>query len=346
MATTTYISAVNEVFKELGEPTLSGFSEAVGFHAFVLDAFNKALNDVNQEEKEWPFNKVFEASLELVPGRQFYSFPTNMATVDWESFFIRSNEEITNHEISGDDTGWTISGSGVFSSASAFNGIVLQSGAAISQDVDVITNTQYRLNVRTLNGPVGITLGTSSGASDLLSATSTVQNYGKGEFYFTSFSTSARNLNIRVEALSGSATVDLISVRADFVSDHLQNIDYDEWRQRYREVDFDMPPDSYTKPRVVFPTNNSGQVGVSPIPDYPYRVEFDYWQVPTDLVSATEVATLPERFMDVVLRRTLYYCYKYRRDWDAVDREDRDFQKYIKKMRIEYLNKPKDFWPR
>lgn len=70
-------------------------------------------------------------------------------------------------------------------------------------------------------------------------------------------------------------------------------MDYDEWRQTRRSIDFDMNPDSYTFPYRVFPTNDERIFGVTPPPDYPYRLEYDYWRIPTDLVSGSETPTLP-----------------------------------------------------
>ena len=64
---TTYLTATNEILKELNEVELNSanFSSAVGIHAFAKDIINRAYFDIVNAEQEWPY------LLEGVPEEPF-----------------------------------------------------------------------------------------------------------------------------------------------------------------------------------------------------------------------------------------------------------------------------------
>lgn len=102
---TTYLTATNEILKELNEVELNSanFSSAVGIHAFAKDIINRAYFDIVNAEQEWPYllegvpEEPFSGSLylETVVGQKFYLLKTASAdirtdfrTVDWDNFYI------------------------------------------------------------------------------------------------------------------------------------------------------------------------------------------------------------------------------------------------------------------
>ncbi len=56
----TYLELVNDVNKRLNEVPLtsSTFAGATGYYADVKGYINSALNRINLEELDWPFNHV------------------------------------------------------------------------------------------------------------------------------------------------------------------------------------------------------------------------------------------------------------------------------------------------
>lgn len=102
---TTYLSATNEILKELNEVELntSNFNSSVGIHSFAKDIINRAYFDIINAEDEWPFliegvpEEPFMGSLyiETVVGQRFYLLKTASAdsrtdfkSVDWDNFYL------------------------------------------------------------------------------------------------------------------------------------------------------------------------------------------------------------------------------------------------------------------
>lgn len=85
---------VNDVLLEVNESTLdteTEFNAAVGFHKWVKNAVNWAINYIYFEEDcEWPFAKV-NGTVTCTIGQGDASTPLTLATAasyDWDSFYI------------------------------------------------------------------------------------------------------------------------------------------------------------------------------------------------------------------------------------------------------------------
>lgn len=102
---TTFLTATNEILKELNEVELSAsnFSAAVGIHSFAKDIINRAYMDIVNAEEEWPFliqgnpTEPFTGSLfiETVIGQKWYllnsgsaDVRTDFKSVDWDNFYL------------------------------------------------------------------------------------------------------------------------------------------------------------------------------------------------------------------------------------------------------------------
>lgn len=105
MSTSTYLDVVNTVLGEMNEVKLSSadFTSAVGFQAYVKDAVNRVLNDINTENYKWPFLStgnstephLGNAVINCVEGQRWYdiksgslSIDTDYGFVDWDTFFL------------------------------------------------------------------------------------------------------------------------------------------------------------------------------------------------------------------------------------------------------------------
>jgi hypothetical protein len=92
-----YIGLVNEVNRRLNEIELTSanFTNATGFYATIKDSVNSAIRDINQTHYEWPFNHVV-AEETLSTGITRYAFPSDAATIDFDTFRIKEDSTLGN----------------------------------------------------------------------------------------------------------------------------------------------------------------------------------------------------------------------------------------------------------
>lgn len=90
-----FLGLVNDVNRRLNEVELtdSTFPTAVGFYGQCKDAVNAAIMDIQQQQFEWPFNHV-EQEETLTAGVTRYAFPTDLRTIDMDSFRIKFNDAL------------------------------------------------------------------------------------------------------------------------------------------------------------------------------------------------------------------------------------------------------------
>jgi len=96
---TTYISLVNELLRRLNEVQLDtggqGFTAVRNVQALAKDAINSSIRLILHDGQEWPFLKTTTTQT-LTSGTSTYSFPANLATVDWTTFYIRKLSSVDN----------------------------------------------------------------------------------------------------------------------------------------------------------------------------------------------------------------------------------------------------------
>lgn len=92
-----FLGLVNDVNARLNEVQLtsSTFDSATGFYQQAKEAVNSSIRYINQSQFEWPFNHV-EQEDELTAGTVRYAFPSDMKTVDMESFRIKRDDTLGN----------------------------------------------------------------------------------------------------------------------------------------------------------------------------------------------------------------------------------------------------------
>lgn len=90
-----YLELTNAVLRSLNEVELTSanFLTAKGFYAHAKDAVNNALRDINQTGQHWPFNHV-EQEETLTAGESRYSFPSDAAKIDFDSFRIKEDTSL------------------------------------------------------------------------------------------------------------------------------------------------------------------------------------------------------------------------------------------------------------
>jgi len=335
-----YKTLVNDTLSELGETQITTIGSNAGVQEFVEKAVLKAVYDINNEEKEWPY-LINSSTQTLTPGVQEYALPATYRSIDWESFFVRPLELFTNTAFTSDITGWTDNSSGTGSAAytSTGNGRARLAGGssgvgALEQSVSTIANLQYRIIFRIFSNTLTLNVGTTTGATDIVNAsTFSITNAGEGTFHVKDFTATGASTFIELtNTANNNCDLDLATVSELTSPNDLKYVDYDEWLKRYKDKEDRIHPDSYDKPLRVYRTQDD-KFGVSPIPDKGYEVTFFSWLDPTVMTANTSTPSIPTEWHTLIVERALFYVYRYRHhDLEMYTARD-NFKDGIKKMR-------------
>lgn len=345
----TYLDLANSLLTSLSEVKLTPttFQNAIGPQAQAKQAVNDALIDIVNAEREWPFN-IVETTQVLTPGIQTYALPATYKTVDWRSFYVFTPDIVANGSFTADIASWTSQSTGTgavtWNTGSAGTGCARftagASGvAAIEQQLAVVKGIVYRVFVRSFLGTLNISIGSTSGASNYYSGALTFTNIGGGQFFEVQFNPGGATAFIRF------STTEDITIDLDYVAAFdeappvpLSYMEYDQWRERFRQNDMRMTPTSYTRPTWVFATQND-KFGVSTIPDKSYSVAYNYWSAPQLMVNYNDTTVIPDRYESVILEGGMYYMYMFRDNIEQASKAEKRFKDGIREMRTDLINK-------
>jgi hypothetical protein len=115
-------------------------------------------------------------------------------------------------------------------------------------------------------------------------------------------------------------------------------ITYDDYLQRYVDQEYSTDSGKRDVPSYVFHAP-SLEWCVVPAPDQAYEIAYEYYRIPVDLSSATDVPSIPERFKQVILDGAMYHAYMFRSNEQAASLAKTKFDEGIKKMRILLINR-------
>jgi hypothetical protein len=98
MANKTYLEVINIALRDINEVpiNISSFNNVRGIQAAALEMVNRAYADILNYTKEWPFLSDAQGTkfeIPTVEDQQEYEFPTEISNVDWDSFFIVSDNK-------------------------------------------------------------------------------------------------------------------------------------------------------------------------------------------------------------------------------------------------------------
>ena len=89
---TTYITLCNDLLRRLNEVTFDtsgdGFSGAKNIQAIAKDAINNSKREILQDGHQFPFLKTTTTQT-MTAGTGTYDFPSDLASVDWDTFYIK-----------------------------------------------------------------------------------------------------------------------------------------------------------------------------------------------------------------------------------------------------------------
>jgi hypothetical protein len=340
---TTYLILSNRVLRELNEVemTSSNFSSSRGIQTAIKDFINKSVHDIYNEGAEIPLLHT-STTQALTTGDGEYDFPSDMRRVDFESFFLKPTELITNGEFTSNITSWT-TGDGSPSYTSSGNGRLNLNDAAAYQAINTTVNKTYKLQVRVLSpnsssSALIIRVGTSAGGTQNLNTTKSVTNFREGDILDTTFTATATTSYVYVESDGVQLDVDYIRVsRSDINTRKLSYISYDDYLQRFKEQDSTNSSSQYGVPQYIWRKPDYGSFGVSPIPgEGEYTIQYEYYTTHTDLSAHGDNMGLPDRFSPLIVDRAKYYVYMLRSDPQHAQLADRDYQRKLKLIKNDY----------
>ena len=347
---TTYLILSNRILRELNEVemTSSNFSSSRGIQTAVKDFINKSVHDIYNEGAELPLLHS-STTQALTVGDGEYTFPSDMRRVDFESFFLKPTELITNGEFTSNITSWT-TGDGSPSYTSSGNGRLNLNSAAAYQSISTVVNKTYKIQVRVLSPNSSATtlivrVGTSAGGTQNLNTTIGVTNYGEGNILDTTFTASAATSYVYVEASSVQLDVDYVRVsRSDIIPKKLASITYDTYLQTNKVADDVNVSSAFGLPIKVIRKPDYSSFILSPIPgEGEYTVSYDYYTTHTDLSAHGDNMGLPDRFSSIIIDRTKYYVYMLRSDPQHAQLADRDYQRKLKLLKLDYGTHSADY---
>jgi len=342
---TTYLTLTNRTLRELNEIELTSanFASSRGIQTAVKDFINKSIHDIYNETGEIPLLYA-RTTQNLEIGDNEYDFPADFRKADMDSFSIGPKELITNGEFTSNIDSWTTqSGSPAYSSSG--NGRLSLSNASASQSFSTVVNKTYRLQVRVLNSnansdTLDVAVGTSAGGTENKSSSITVTNYGEGNILNTTFTATATTTHIQLST-SGDFTVDYVRVsRNDILNRKMTYVSYDNYLQNYKPTDDTNNSSNYANPLRVYILPNHSTFGVSPRPNNnEFSVSYIYYTTHTDLSAHGDTMSLPDRFGTLIIDRAKYYTYMLRSDPQHAQLADRDFQRKLRLLKVDYATK-------
>ena len=96
---TTYITLCNDLLRRLNEVTFDtsgdGFSGAKNIQAIAKDAINNSIREILQDGHQFPFLKTTTTQT-MTAGTGTYDFPSDLASVDWDTFYIKELSSASN----------------------------------------------------------------------------------------------------------------------------------------------------------------------------------------------------------------------------------------------------------
>ena len=343
---TTYLTLTNSVLRELNETELtsSTFSSSRGIQTAVKDFINKGIHDIYNETGEIPLLYA-RTTQDLTVGDNEYSFPTDFRKADMDSFTMGPKEIVTNGEFTSNINSWT-TGDGSPSYSSSGNGRLNLNSSAAYQSVETVVNKEYKLQVRVLSpnsstSGLIIRVGTSAGGTQNLNTTQAVTNFREGAILNTTFTATAQVSYIYLEASGVQLDVDYVRIsRNDIAQRKLAFVSYDSYLQTYKATDDTNNSGNYSAPLRVYILPDYATFGVSPRPNTnEYTISYNYYTTHTDLSAHGDNMTLPDRFRTLIVDRAKYYTYMLRSDPQHAQLADRDFQRKLRLLKVDYATK-------
>lgn len=115
-------------------------------------------------------------------------------------------------------------------------------------------------------------------------------------------------------------------------------ISYEDYLDRFVDQEYGDNASKREVPSGVFQAPGL-EWGVTPPPDQAYEVVYEYYRVPVDLISETDVPSIPERFRHIIVDGAMYHAYMFRSNEQAAGIAKGKFEEGLKRMRTILVNR-------
>ena len=353
----TYLVLANRVLNDLNEVELTSanFSSSRGIQTSVKNFVNRALHDIYNELEELP-SLHKETFQDTNAGQREYDLPTadspqsgdlQWRKIDWDTFYLKPKELITNGEFTSNISNWTtIAGEGSAAYNSGGNGRLRLNDFAAHQSFSTRVNTEYRLQIRVFDSnstgqALKVQVGTAADGTQNLNTTLTVTDFGEGEVLDTTFTATAQTTFITLNNPSTATNmdVDYVRVSRNISPKRLRYISYDDYIRQYAERDKTNLSSAQGEPKYVYKTQ-SGKLGLSPVPDRSdYSIVYEYFKEHTELSAHGDTPDLDDRHADLIVTRARYYAYNLRSDPDHAMIAQKEFKDGMKRLRSDLVTR-------
>ena len=354
----TYLVLSNRVLNALNEVemTSSNFSSSRGIQTAIKNFVNRALHDIYNEIEELP--SLHKETYHVTnSGQREYVLPTANSPVsgdlqwrkiDWDTFYLKPNELLTNGEFTSDISSWTtIAGSGSAAYNSGGNGRLRLNDYAAYQSFSTTKDADYRIQVKAFDSnsagqALKVQVGTAAEGTQNLSTTLTVEDFGEGKVLDTTFTATAQTTYVTLNntVTTTNLDIDYVRISRNIRPKRLPFVSYDDWVNRFSERDLTNLSSVYSEPEFVYKTQ-SGKLGLTPIPDKSdYRVTFEYWKEHTELSAHGDEPDLDDRYADLIVSRASYYTYNLRSDPEHANIANQEYKAGLKKIKNDLVIKP------
>ena len=353
----TYLVLANRVLNDLNEVELTSanFSSSRGIQTSVKNFVNRALHDIYNELEELP-SLHKETFQDTNAGQREYDLPTadspqsgdlQWRKIDWDTFYLKPKELITNGEFTSNISNWTtIAGEGSAAYNSGGNGRLRLNDFAAHQSFSTKVNTEYRLQIRVFDSnstgqALKVQVGTAAEGTQNLNTTLTVTDFGEGEVLDTTFTATAQTTFITLNNPSTATNmdVDYVRVSRNISPKRLRYISYDDYIRQYAERDKTNLSSAQGEPKYVYKTQ-SGKLGLSPVPDRSdYSIVYAYFKEHTELSAHGDTPDLDDRHAELIVTRARYYAYNLRSDPDHAMIAQKEFKDGMKRLRSDLVTR-------
>jgi hypothetical protein len=117
----------------------------------------------------------------------------------------------------------------------------------------------------------------------------------------------------------------------------LTQLTYSEYLDKFIDQEYETDTTKGSSPKYVVRTPDEEFI-VVPMPDQEYTIEYEYFMEPAELVNATDVPTIPERFRHVIIDGAMYYAYMFRDNIEMANISQSKFEQGVKHMRTLLVN--------
>ena len=118
----------------------------------------------------------------------------------------------------------------------------------------------------------------------------------------------------------------------------LKLISYEEYLEKYVDSEYNTSTSIRQMPTMVFKTPDQ-EFGLVNPPDKAYKLVYEYYRLPVDLINDTDVPSIPEQFRYVIINGAMHFAYMFRGESQEAAMMQQRFEQEIKQMRSLYINR-------